>query len=420
MMKNNMFGVLKNKAFRSLFTAQVFSDLGNWLDFIAIQVVVAYHWGLGEEAIAAVIIVLALPWVVIGPFAGVFVERMPKKHVMIATLLLRAVFVLGLFFSPNLYILLLFLLLKSTTGALYDPARQAIIRETVNEGDLPRAVTLSQLSLNSTKIIGPALGAGIISLFGAKSPFLFEIAGFIIGAIFLFMLPASKVKHAAMNESAVSDDKPGFKKELSEGIRHIFKVPILKVSVILTAAALFIIFLYDGLFVFIAKEIGFNGENFGLLVSAVGFGSVAGSVLLGSWTRWKSVPVQFMSASALFSGLLIACIGLGGHKVFTLADWGWMTGAFLLGVLGASQSIPYGFVLQSETPGHLMARVSAAASALQTFSMLVAPAAGALLAKAIGVPNVLLLAGAATTLLGAGVIAAYSAKRKAFETKAGA
>lgn len=418
MMKNNMFGVLKNNAFRSLFTAQVFSDLGNWLDFIAIQVVVAYHWGMGEEAIAAVIIVLALPWVVIGPFAGVFVERMPKKHVMIATLLLRAVFVTGLFFSPNLYILLLFLLLKSTTGALYDPARQAMIRETVDEEDLPRAVTLSQLSLNSTKIIGPALGAGIISLFGAKSPFLFEIAGFIIGAGFLFMLPASKVK-LSVNESKETNDKPGFKKELAEGIRHIFKVPILKISVILTAAALFIIFLYDGLFVFIAKEIGFNGESFGLLVSAVGFGSVAGSIFLGSWTRWKSLPVQFMSASALFSGLLIACIGLGGHKVFTLADWGWMTGAFLLGVLGASQSIPYGFVLQAETPGHLMARVSAAASALQTFSMLVAPAAGAMLSKAIGVPNVLLMAGAATTLLGAGVLTAYSTKRKAFETKAG-
>ncbi|RDU38399.1 MFS transporter [Neobacillus piezotolerans] len=419
-MKNNMFEVLRNKAFRSLFTAQVFSDLGNWLDFIAIQVVVAYHWNLGEEAIAAVIIVLALPWVVIGPFASVFVERMSKKQVMIATLLLRAVFVAGLFFSPNLYILLMFLLLKSTAGALYDPARQAMIREIVDEEDLPRAVTLSQLSLNSMKIIGPALGAGLISVFGEKSPFLFEIGGFLLGTAFLFLLPSTGDMPLTVDKNKPAVEKPGFKKELAEGIRHIFNVPVLKVSVILTAAALFIIFLYDGLFVFIAKEIGFNGESFGLLVSAVGLGSVVGSILLGSWTRWKSLPVQLMSASALFSGLLIACIGLGGHKVFTLADWGWLSGAFLLGALGASQSVPYGFVLQSETPGHLMARVSAAASALQTFSMLVAPAAGALLAKAIGVPNVLLLAGAATTLLGAGVLSAYLSRRKTVHTKAGA
>ncbi|WP_316568346.1 MFS transporter [Neobacillus sp. YIM B06451] len=419
-MKNNMFGVLRNKAFRSLFTAQLFSDLGNWLDFIAIQVIVAYHWNLGEEAIAAVIIVLGLPWVVIGPFASVFVERMSKKHVMIVTLLLRAVFVLGLFFSPNLYILLLFLLLKSTAGALYDPARQAMIRETVSEEELPRAVTLSQLSLNSMKIIGPALGAAIISVLGVKSPFLFEIAGFVIGTVFLFMLPASESRHAIKHKGKASAGKPAFKKELAEGIRHIFKVPVLRTSVILTAAALFIIFLYDGLFIFIAKSIGFTGESFGLLVSAVGLGSVAGAIFLGNWTRWKSLPVQFMSGSALFSGFLIICIGLGGHRVFTLADWGWMIGAFMLGVLGASQSVPYGYVLQSETPSQLMARVSAAASALQTFSMLVAPAAGALLAKLISVPNVMLLAGTATTLLGACILVAYSARKKTVETKVGA
>ncbi|WP_059169966.1 MFS transporter [Bacillus sp. FJAT-27445] len=418
-MKDNMFAALRNRSFRSLFTAQVFSDLGNWLDFIAIQVVVAYHWGLGEAAIASVIIALALPWVIIGPFAGVFVERMPKRMVMISSLFFKSIFVLGLYFSPNFYILLLFVLLKSTAAALYDPARQSMIRSTVSEQELPLAVTLSQLSVNSTKIIGPALGAGIIALFGAKSPFLFEIAGFAIGLAFLFMLPSNELRGGVEGQNPTGA-KPGFKKEFTEGIRHIFQVPLLKVSVILTAAALFIIFLYDGLFVFIAREIGFSGENFGLLVSAVGIGSVAGSFLLGSWTKWKSIPIQLMAGSAVFSGILIACIGLGGLKVFTLADLGWMFGAFLLGVLGASQSVPYGYVLQSETPGHLMARVSAAASSIQTFSMLFAPAAGAMLSKAIGVPNVLLCAGAATTLLGMGVLVSYAAKRKAVGTKAGA
>ncbi|WP_366162750.1 hypothetical protein ABXS71_06885 [Bacillus infantis] len=78
-MKNGIFSPLKDKAFRSLFGAQVFSDLGNWLDFVALQVIVVYYWGLGESAIAAVIITLGIPWVLIGPFASVFVDRLPKK-----------------------------------------------------------------------------------------------------------------------------------------------------------------------------------------------------------------------------------------------------------------------------------------------------------------------------------------------------
>ncbi|MCM3595687.1 hypothetical protein M4D55_07830 [Metabacillus idriensis] len=79
-MKAGLFKPLKNPAYRSLFSAQVFSDLGNWLDFIALQVIIAYHWQYGEGAIAALITIMALPWVFIGPFASVFIDRRPKKR----------------------------------------------------------------------------------------------------------------------------------------------------------------------------------------------------------------------------------------------------------------------------------------------------------------------------------------------------
>ena len=157
-MNAGIFKPLTFRSFRSLFGAQVFSDLGNWLDFLAVQVIVAYQWGLDETAIAAVIVVIGLPWVIIGPFASVFVDRLPKKQMMITCLVLRILFVMGLFFAPNLYMLLLFLFLKGTVAAVYDPARQSAIRHTVPEEQLPEAVTLSQLSLNTMKVVGPALG----------------------------------------------------------------------------------------------------------------------------------------------------------------------------------------------------------------------------------------------------------------------
>lgn len=397
-MNAGMFKPLGNKAYRSLFGAQVFSDLGNWLDFVAIQVIVAYHWGLGEAAIASVIIVLGLPWVIIGPLASVFVDRLPKKMLMISCLLLRVLFVAGLFFAPNLIILLVFVFLKATVAALYDPARQSAIRFTVPEDELPEAVTLSQLSVNTMKIIGPALGGGLIALFGVKSPFIFEAAGFLIAVLFLMNLP--KIEKEAKNlEHKVQ--KPSFFKDFSEGIHHIFSTRILKAAIILSSIAFFIIFLYDGLFVFIAQKLGFGKEDFGWLISSVGFGSVVGALLLGKWTNWKLRPIQLMAGASLFSGVFILLIGLGAKGVFELPKIGWMACAFLLGVLGSAQGVPYGYVLQSETPKQMMGRVSASAMSLQTFSMLVAPAAGALLAKLIGVPVVLIGAGIATFFLGA-------------------
>ncbi|MEH7393427.1 MFS transporter [Bacillus sp. JJ1474] len=405
-MKTGMFKTLKFPPFRSLFGAQVFSDLGNWLDFVALQVIVAYHWGLDESAIASVIITLGLPWVIIGPFASVFVDRLPKKKMMIVCLILRIVFVLGLFFSPNLYYLLVFVFLKGTVAALYDPARQSTIRMTVPEDQLPEAVTLSQLSVNTMKIIGPALGGGIIALFGVKSPFLFEACGFIIAIIFLISMPKldedSFVKHSS--EKNTIEKQSSYWRELTEGIKHIARTPLLKISILLSSVAFFIIFLYDGLFVFIAQLLGFSQGNFGLLISGVGLGSVIGSLILGQWTMWRIKPIHFMSGASLLSGSLIILVGLGGMGLIQLPPYLWIIGAFFLGLLGSGEAVPYGFVLQSETPKHLMGRVSSAAMSLQTFSMLIAPAAGALIAKAVGVPAVLIGAGLATCLLGSFVL----------------
>ncbi|WP_174733740.1 MFS transporter [Mesobacillus harenae] len=395
-MKTGMFKPLQNKSYRSLFSAQVFSDLGNWLDFVTIQVIVAYQWGLGETAVAAVIIALALPWVIVGPLASVFVDRLPKKQTMIACLVLRIVFVAGIFAAPNLYILLLFVFLKATVAALYDPARQSSIRLTVPEDQLPEAVTLSQLSVNLTKIIGPALGGGLIAGFGVRSPLIFEAAGFLLAVLILLTLP--KLEETITAEKTMKHTS--YWGDLREGFQHILSVKLLKVAILLSSAAFFIIFLYDGLLVFIAQELGFGKEDFGLLISSVGFGSVAGALLLGKWTEWKSKPVHLMSAASVFGGMLILSLGLGCLGIFNLPRSGWLAGGFIIGILGSAQSIPYGYVLQAQTPKHMMARVSSTAMALQTFSMLIAPAAGALLAKWMGISIVMMGAGIATTLLG--------------------
>lgn len=401
-MRASMFKPLNIRSYRSLFGAQVFSDIGNWLDFVALQVLVAYHWGLDETAIASVIIAIGLPWVIIGPFASVFVDRLPKKTVMITCLFLRIIFVGGLFFAPNLYYLLLFIFLKGTVAALYDPARQSTIRMIVPDDQLPEAVTLSQLSVNTMKIIGPALGGGLIAFFGVKSPFIFEAVGFLIAIVFLITMPKldEVVSEDNKDETNESTKRNSYWNDLAEGIKHITHTPLLKISIILSSVAFFIIFLYDGLFVFIAQHLGFTKEDFGLLISSVGLGSVVGSLLLGQWTNWKNKPIHLMSIASVFSGMLIISIGLGSMGIVNIPSFLWVIGTFFLGFLGSGEAVPYGYILQSKTPKYMMGRVSAAAMSLQTFSMLIAPAAGAMLAKAIGVSSVMIGAGVAASILG--------------------
>ncbi|WP_263597099.1 MFS transporter [Metabacillus idriensis] len=180
---------------------------------------------------------------------------------------------------------------------------------------------------------------------------------------------------------------------------------MLRASILFASISFFIIFLYDGLFIFIIQKLGFDDASYGVVISAVGIGSVIGSLIMGQWTAWQMSSLRFMAMATYFSGIIIVFTGIGGLKMFTADHWIWFTGAFMLGLLGSMSSIPFGYLLQSETPKELMGRVSAAAMAMQTLAMLSAPTAGAIFSKWTGSASVLVYAGAATLVLGA--IAAF-------------
>ncbi len=93
---------LRHRPFRLLFLGQVISNVGDWLNLLALSSLLLYRWNLGAGAWGGVLIALTLPSAVLGPVAGVWVDRWPRKPVMIAADLARAVVVAGLVFAPNL------------------------------------------------------------------------------------------------------------------------------------------------------------------------------------------------------------------------------------------------------------------------------------------------------------------------------
>ena len=68
---------LRIRNFRLLFSAQVASNLGDWFDFLALAVLIVYVWDHGPTALAALALVVALPWIFVAPFAGVVADRWP-------------------------------------------------------------------------------------------------------------------------------------------------------------------------------------------------------------------------------------------------------------------------------------------------------------------------------------------------------
>jgi len=385
---------LKDKRFRRFYSMQLLSDLGNWLDFTLLILLISYQWGLGEIAVASYIIVYGLPWIIIGPFASVFVDRWSKKKVFVVTLFLRILVVLSYIIAPNIYILLALAFIKGILASLFDPARQVTIKMLIEVTHLSKAVALTQLSLNSMKVIGPSLSGLLVAVIGFKNTLLIEALLFLFALLFALTLkmPSRNNDIELLPKQETKEAK--FIDELKEGFSYILKNKKLLLTIITTALSFFVIFLYDGLIVFLSQDIGLSEAHFGFLISFVGFGAITGSLLLGQFSFWKPKPLTTVLLSFLGSGIVIFLMGTVAYFPKYFPVFVFFIFALIIGALNGTQNVGYGFILQEETPSYMLGRVSSVAQGLQNFTMLSAPLIGALVSKLLNVNAVFILAGA--------------------------
>lgn len=398
-MDKSIVAPLKIRSFRLLFGGQVFSDLGNWLDFTALLVLIAYHWELGASAVAALMIALGIPWVLLSPLLSVWADRLPRRFLMLTCDFFRLLVILGFVFAPNLYVLLPLVFAKALLGGLFFPARQGAMRQIVPEEQMPQAVSLSQLSVHATQVVGPALGGMLLVFMEPQGVFLIEAGLLLISAMFLFRLPK-----LAVEKRTAEDEKTSYWQEFREGLQHVKGSRMLAVSIALMSVGMFIVFLYEGLLVLWTKELALGEGAYGYLMSTMGLSGILGVVVVGQWNKWQKKPLHLLCGAGLIIGLLNAVIGLGGLGLVSGSLAMWIGFFFLFGFVGAVATIPSGYILQAETPSHLIGRVSSVSISIENGAMLIAPSIGAALAKFVGIGGVFLLAGVVMTVLAALVL----------------
>jgi MFS family permease len=397
---------LRHRSFGFLFAGQVVSDLGDWLDFLALVALIVYRWELGASALAALAVAAVLPSIIVAPFAGVWVDRLPRKHVMIAADLGRALVVLGLVWAPDLITLLVLEFLKMSLSTIFGPARQATIRELVPDEDLLPANGLSQLSVQGTKVLGPLIGGVIVSLAGPRAAFAVDAVTFLLSAAFISQIPSrgKPVPEAAPEDEDEEEEPPtSFWREFREGLVFIVRNRALGLAVFSLAAALFMIFTFDGLGPLALRELGVGEALLGLAMGSVGLGTALGAVAVSQWAG-RLHPFVVMGAGKIVAGLLVAVVGVAAMLQLNAAGVTWIPIWLAIGLGGAAIFVPYGYILQRETPPELMGRVFASATGLQTTFQLAAPVIGAAIAEVTGIGFVLAVFGVGLAIVGAAVI----------------
>jgi MFS family permease len=401
-----MSAPLRLREYRLLFSGQVVSNLGDWLDFIALAVLIAYVWEMGASALAALSIALAIPWIFVAPLSGVLVDRWPKKQVLIGSDLLRAAIVACLVVAPSLPVLLVLVFLKTCVATFFGPAQQSTIRRLVPEAQLHQANALSQLVTQSTKVIGPAIGGLLVAVTSPRVAFGVDAATFLLSAAILTrMRPIDDPRAARDARGAGDEEEGGYWTELREGLRYIAARRALVLCIAGFGATIFLLFCFDTLSPLAFQQLGVSKALFGLAIAGIGAGGVLGTIAIGRYGGEVN-PFILLGGGTLVVGCCVALVGTALVADLGAPPWIWTPLLTVVGVASAGILVASPTIIQKETPPELMGRVSTCASSIPTGLQMFAPIAGAALAEWQSVGFVFTTAGCVLALLGFALVAA--------------
>ena len=186
-----------NRNFRNLLAGQFISELGNWFNFIAGLGLVRLVSEASPTAAGLFFVARLLPFALVSPIAGTFVDRFSRRTVMIATDLLRSVVALSFLLvtnAENLWIAYLATVLLHTFGAFFDGAKNAAAPNLTGKEGLLAGTALLFSTRFLLMAIGSALGGWAAAVFGYKVAFMINAASFLISAFSVWLIPEEAVR----------------------------------------------------------------------------------------------------------------------------------------------------------------------------------------------------------------------------------
>jgi len=211
------------------------------------------------------------------------------------------------------------------------PGRQAFVSDLVSREDLSNAIAWNSLSINGSRVIGPAVGGVAIRFFGVAPIFYFNSFSFL--AVILALL-------AMRLSPGVPREHPNPILALREGLAYIRRSSAIILILALLLAISTFVFNYTILMPVIARDaLHTDAEGLGWMWTAMGLGAVAGSMTVVVWSR-GAIDGRLLLGSALIASLatllLAACHTVPASLPLLLLV-GWGTGAFLAGTNAAIQ-----------------------------------------------------------------------------------
>jgi MFS family permease len=389
--------LLRLPDFRRLYVAQAVSDLGDGMTYLALFLLVLDLTG-STAAIALMAILVALPPVTVGLFAGAFADRHDRRRIMIVSDSLRAVVVAGMVLAAGTdTVPLLFALacLQSVIGTFFSPARMAMVPRTVPADGLLAANSLGQATRMVMGVVGAGLTGLIAGVAGVAWPVLLVDAGtFLVSvALVLRVTPSLGIPEAmatAVGAAAASSRSLGG--AVMDGLRIVGGSRPLVAAIGGISVTMLGMGAINVLFVpFLVRDLGASPIWAGPLEAAQTVSMVLAGGLVAGLASRLSVPRLFcggIAGMALCVGLLALAPGPWAVLLIMFAV-GW----FVMPVQATTMTI-----VQQATTDATRGRVAGALNAAIQAASIGSMAVAGIVAEATGIRVVFALGAAVAAL----------------------
>jgi len=344
--------VLRNRQFLALWIAQILSQLVDKIVLILlISIAVAGNVDDVNTRESSIMIAMTLPAVFLGSIAGIFVDRHPKREVLILCNLLRGACIFAIPFLPHsMMALLIITFIISMLTNFFAPAEQSAIPLIVPKSDLLPANALFTITMVGSLIVGFAIGSPLLTwtmnVFPNAKEYSREVllgSLYVLSGLVLFVLPKDEIIEP-------KKEGVGIWKDLKDAFKYVHYNHLIGGAIIQLTLLYGVLGTMQKLSLNLAELVTNNRDDFGFFVASVGVGLAIGALILGQFgARFAYRPLPFVG----FIGMAI------GLFMFAFVSNLWVSlvvGSFV-GINGALIAIPMQTTVQEHTPDNMRGKV---------------------------------------------------------------
>jgi MFS family permease len=395
--------LVRHPDFLKLWSAETVSQLGSQVSQLAIPFVALGVLNASTFEIALLNVVEMLPFLLIGLVAGVWVDRLRRRPILIAGDLGRAALLatIPIAYALNVLTILQLYLVGAAVGVLtvfFDVAYQSYLPSLVERDQLQEGNAKLEISRAGAQVVGPGLAGVLIGIVRAPFAVALDALSFLGSGLFMLWIRRPEPPPDAL--LAAGAPRPGFRAEMAEGLRWVLGSPYLRSIAACTGSSnLFSSIAFSVMLVFAVRLMGMTAEEIGLAFSVGSLGALLGAVTANRISERVGVGPTIV---------LFSAIGGPPTIIFALAPVGTaqpiLVGLVaLVGFLGGLASVVYNVAQvsfrQAITPTRLQGRMNATMRWIVWGTMPIGGIIGGLMGTFIGVRETILLGGIGGSLV---------------------